>query len=70
MRIPLKRNGNADEIAGRSFLMIHESRNIYACVIGTVIYLSSRAGAYVTGQRLDVEGGSMLIANGFQKITP
>jgi len=33
-------------------------------IAGTVIYLASRAGAYVNGQFWDVDGGLMLIANG------
>jgi len=33
-------------------------------IAGTIIYLASRAGAYVNGQFLDVDGGVMLIVNG------
>jgi NAD(P)-dependent dehydrogenase (short-subunit alcohol dehydrogenase family) len=37
-------------------------------IAGTVIFLASRAGAYVNGQFLDVDGGLLLIANGTTKL--
>ncbi|KAJ6189732.1 hypothetical protein N7519_004640 [Penicillium mononematosum] len=45
-KVPAKRAGNEDDIAG------------------TVLYLVSRAGAYVDGISLCVDGGRILLANG------
>ncbi|KAF4975183.1 hypothetical protein FZEAL_7991 [Fusarium zealandicum] len=45
-KVPAKRAGNEDDIAG------------------TVLYLVSRAGAYVDGVSLCVDGGRILLANG------
>ncbi|KAF4952631.1 hypothetical protein FSARC_12593 [Fusarium sarcochroum] len=45
-KVPAKRAGNEDDIAG------------------TILYLVSRAGAYVDGISLCVDGGRILLANG------
>ncbi|KAA1475763.1 NAD(P)-binding protein [Dentipellis sp. KUC8613] len=44
--VPMKRNGNADDIAG------------------AFLFLGTKASAYVTGQKIEVDGGWLMTANG------
>ncbi|KAL1690610.1 hypothetical protein GGG16DRAFT_92228 [Schizophyllum commune] len=39
-------------------------------IVGPILFFASAASKYITGQRLDVDGGVMLVANGTNKIAP